>query len=370
MHITPNLIGYAIGSGIGIYLLSLLVRYALLGKGGTKAQHLWVVTLTGIAVVGLSAFGDGTNDFANRITNPPDLTRALAEAFSTLIVGFIVLFQPQARAQETTTAQRKPNWIGRSIAMIVVVPMLVIGFGNLAGSGYSIFTKSQPDNNVELGVSRSEMRQIMLNGDMAQFWRMIDDKVPTDLDYIISRIFDDENQYTSEEDVKAKLDAELLNYRLQLAIYGPALSDIQRQELLGSQIDFLKIFVDDPEKCAIVASQGGAGLSQEELISVKGPFNSSVSIMMGLLIDARIAASEGVALPKPPSENDYTILVSNMIDNEFSEVELQVLFNERVSDPAYCKVAIGFMDAVLNLQGAPGEAVRFEVTQGLLTTAQ
>ena len=61
------------GGIIGIYLFSLLFRYAILGPNGKKLQQLWVVMLTGVVAIGFSAFGDGTDGFTNRITNLPNM---------------------------------------------------------------------------------------------------------------------------------------------------------------------------------------------------------------------------------------------------------------------------------------------------------
>ena len=82
--------GLSIGGLVGVYQFSLLFRYVILGSGGTKVQHLWVVMLTGVVAIGFSAFGDGTDGFSNRITNPPDMAQAIAYAHSALIVAFFV----------------------------------------------------------------------------------------------------------------------------------------------------------------------------------------------------------------------------------------------------------------------------------------
>ena len=347
------LVGLTIGGLIGIYLFSLLFRYAILGRGGTKVQHLWVVMLTGVVAVGFSAFGDGTDGFTSRITNPPDMAQAIAYALSALIVAFFVWLRPDENQPPESSPARKASIVGRAVALVFVIPMILLGLGNLAGSAYSVAVHGQPSPG--LGVSRAEMREIMLNGEMALFWQLIDQDAPTDLNYIIDRIFADETSYGSEDDVMNKLNAELLAYRVQMATYGPALTDPQRSEMIRSQSDFLRTFQNDPETCAAVASQGGAALSAAQLSAHNAIFNQSMTTMMG------------TTMPRAASEDDYAALVKSMIENGTSENELQVLFSENSADPAYCTATLDFMDAVADLPGPAGAAVRFEITQSLLT---
>ena len=65
--------------------------------------------------------------------------------------------------------------------------MMFIGMGNVTGSIYRIAVHGIPDR--ILGVSRSQMRSMMLDGDLGPFWRMLDEKAPADFDQIIERIF-------------------------------------------------------------------------------------------------------------------------------------------------------------------------------------
>jgi hypothetical protein len=357
--------GLAIGSLFGAYMFSLLFRYAILGKGGTKVQHLCLVMLTGVVLIGFSAFNNGTDGFANRITNLPNTAQTIAYAFSALIVAFFIWLRPDENQPPGRSPTRRVSIFRRAIALVFVIPMILTGLGNLAGSAYSFAVHGQPSPG--LGVNQTEMREIMLNGEMAPFWQLVDQKAPSDLDYIIERIFADEKTYTSEKDVLDKLNAELLYYRVQMATYGPALTDAQRSELIISQSNFMRAFKDDPETCAVVASQGGTALSSDQLSEVNTVFNQFMTTWVRLLIEAREATPDGAIMPHAASEDDYAALVAYMIETGTSEHELQVLLSKNSADPAYCMATLDFMDAVAVLPNAAGAAVRFEMTQGILT---
>lgn len=362
---TYYLVGMAIGSLMGILLFSVLFRYTILGRGGTKVQHLLVVILTGVVAIGFSAFGGGTDGFTNRITNPPDMAHAIAYALSALIVAFFVWLRPDENQPQKRSPVGKAGIAGRAVASVFVIPIILLGLGNLAGSAYSVAVHGQPSP--RLGINRAEMREVMLNGEMASFWQLLDQNAPEDLNYIIDRIFAAEASYGSEDDVLSKLNAELLAYRVQMATYGPALTDPQRAEIIRNQSDFLRVFQDDPETCAAVASQGGAVLSVAQLSTHKAIFNQTMVNMMGHLIEARAAAQEGPIMPRAASNDDYAALVKSMAENGTSENELQVLFSDNSADPAYCTATLAYMDAVADLPGPAGAAIRFEITQSLLT---
>jgi hypothetical protein len=362
---TYYLAGLTIGGILGVYFFSIVFRYALLGGRGTKAQHIWVIFFTGVVAVGFSAFGDGTDSFTNRITNLPDMAQVIAYGLSTLVVASFVWLRWDTNAQSERPPVKAASDIGRAIALVFVLPMSLLGLGNLAGSAYSSAVRVQPTSG--LGVDRAEMREMMLTGEMAPFWQLIDQKAPAHLDYIIDRIFSDEKSYKSGEDVLRRLNEELLGYRVRMAAYAPALTDRQRSLLIRSQADFLRAFQNDPKTCSIVADQGGAGLSQQQLSSVGSVFNKSMATMMGLLIDAQAAARGDAVMPKPPTEDDYAILFRRMIETGTTERELFVIFNQQNDDPAYCKANIAFLDTLVELPNPSGTALRHEITQNLLT---
>lgn len=360
-------LGLTIGAMLGITLFSLLFRYAILGKGGTKAQHLWVIMLTGVVAVGFSAFGDGTDGFANRLKNPPDMAQALAYAIATFVVASVVSLLPAREQTQEVSRVRGFGMAGRALALVIVVPMVLLGLGTLGVSSYSIVANGRA--NPGLGGDRADMREIMLKGEMAPFWQLVDQEAPEDLDYIIDRMFADEERYSSRQDVADKLGEEVRAYRVEMAKYAPALTDAQRAELIAGQADFLRAFQDDPETCALVAMQGGGALSEQQLSAVIAVFNRSMTSMMRLLFEASVAAQNGATVPRAASDDDYASLAASMVESGTSERELQALISEDGSDPeALCAASLAFMDASARLPDPAGASIRYEVTQGLLTS--
>jgi hypothetical protein len=359
--------GALIGGVIGIYLFSLLFRYAILGPNGTKLQQLWVVMLTGLVAIGFSAFGDGTDGFANRITNAPNMVQIVAYSSSALLVAcFVWLRNDDAPPSPETPKKRRI--VGRSIALALVIPMTLIGLGNIGGSVYSFVVKGPPPG-LGLGVSRAEMRNIMLNGDLAPFWRMVDKRAPTDMDYIIERIFAQEGDMRSLQHGRQILNRELVNYRVSLATYASALSDAQRKEILQSTLDMLRTYEDRPALCLDIAMTGGQNMTQEQLLSAQDLLNQNMIVTTENLLDARATASGGATVPTPPTEEDYGVLVQMLIDRGTPEGQLQALFNEDIAHPEFCQAQIAFLQALIDMGGPSGEAVRFEVGQAMLTAA-
>ncbi len=362
----PYYVGGSIFGGIiGIYLFSLLFRYAILGPSRAKLHQLWVVLLTGIVAIGFSAFGDGTDGISSRITNLPNLVQIISYSISAFLVGIFVWLNNENTPPAPEFPQKR-GIVGRAIALMFVIPITLIGLGNIGGSIYSLSVDGPPSG-PGLGVSRAEMRDIMLNGDLAPFWRVVDGRAPADLDYIIEQMFAQEGEIRSVDQGRQILSQELVNYRLSLAIYASALNDTQRKQIIQSSLDLLSAYEDRPALCLELAMTGGKNMTQEQLLSAQDLMNQNLIVMTVNLLDARTAASEGASFPKPPTEEDYGLLVQILIDREMPGDQLQALFSQDTSHPQFCQFQIGFLQAVLDLEGLSGEAVRFEVGQAMLT---
>ena len=356
---------FFIGSIIAISIFNLLFRYALLGRSGRRLHQALVVLLTGVVAIGFSAFGDGVGGFMNRITNVPSVEQIASYSLAALLFASLIWL----RADKTSPASEHPkkgSIAGRAAALVIVVPMILIGLGNILGSSWSLAVNGRPPG-PGLGVSHAEMREFMLNGDMGSFWRLVDERAPADMTYIIERLFENEDKFISIKDGRQQFNLELQRYRVSLAIYGPALSDQQRVEILESSLEVTRAFEDQPELCIDQIMTGGQGMSQEQLLSAKDLLNSAMIVMTENLIAARDTASGGASMPMPPTEADYEVLGVEMQARGMSEGQLQAVFNGDPTHPDYCSATIRFMEALINLEGSAGEALRFETMQAMLT---
>ncbi len=358
------IIPFFAGAVIGTYVFSVLFRNALLGRTGTKSQQIWVVLLTGIVAIGFSSFGDGTDGFVNRITNPPKMVESVSYAVSALLVALFVSWRTEDTASLPET-KTMGSIVGRGIALVLVIPMIFIGLGNIGGNAYSLVVYG-PWPGPGLGVSRVEFRNIMLNGDMAPFWQVVNERAPQDLDFIIERMFAKEGEIQDVEQGRQILVQELVNYRLSLAMYASALSDQQRKDILSTTLDLVRAFEDRPELCIDVLMTGGQNLTQEQLLPAKDILNRSLTVMTESLLDARQAAGGGALVPTPPTEQDYAALVQILLERGVPEDQIQALTNEDTLHPQFCQAQIAFTEALLDLEGASGEAIRFEISQAAL----
>lgn len=361
----PYYVGGAfIGGIIGIYLFSALFRYALLGRSGTILQQMWVVLLTGIVAIGFSAFGDGTDGFLNRITNAPNMVQIIVYSLSALVVAVSVWWRTDD-APPPPDAPKRGGIVGRAIALVFVIPMILIGLGNIGGSVYSLAVNAPPPGS-GLGVSRAEMREIMLNGDLAPFWRMVNERAPQDMDHIIERMFAQEVDIRNVQQGQQILNSELVNYRVSLATYASALKDQQRKDILHATLEMMRAFEDRPALCLDLVMTGGQNMTQEELLSAQELLNRNLIVMTESLLDVRQAAASGASVPRPPTDQGYGELLELLYERGVPGDQLQALFNEDASHPQFCQAQIAFLDAVIDLEGASGKAVRSEVLKAML----
>lgn len=361
--------GYALGAGVGgvfaILLLSALFVSAYAGNTSNRARTLWIVALTGVVGIGVYSFNEGEGGFQNRITNIPEMEVAVGYSISTLIV--MALFVWWRRKPQTEVAEGKKLGAGRIFAIVIAVPITLIGLGNFVGSAYVAATEGVRGSG--LGVSRAEMRNIMLNGDMAPFWRVVDKQAPKEMDYVIDRLFAREDEIKNLEGARQIFNEELIDFRVSLSTYGPAMTDNQRGELLQANSELLQAFETQPELCIDVAMTGGQSLSQEQWRPRRDALNNLMVVMTENLLAAKESATAGTSVPIPPTDEDYGQLVTELLADGMPESELQALINEDPTHPDFCSAMIAFMEGAVALEGDAGEAVRFEIAQQALVAA-
>ncbi|PCK07721.1 MAG: histidine kinase [Alteromonadaceae bacterium] len=117
------------------------------------------------------------------MTHPADTTRATVYLLSAVVVAFFT-WRKLSKDQPINEQPKSGGMAYRMAALVFVIPMILIGVGNLAGSTYSVVVKrSNPD--LLLGNTRSELQQNMPRSKTAPFWVMISEKAPEDFANII-----------------------------------------------------------------------------------------------------------------------------------------------------------------------------------------
>lgn len=359
--------GIFIGALVSIFLFSLLFRYALLGRSETAAERFIVVALTAVVAIGVSGFGSGSEGFWNRMTHPPHLISIVSYSVAALIVGFVAWPRATVSAADGPGSMRPTVSPWRYVALLVVIPMMFLGLGNVAGSTYSVAVHGFPDP--VLGVTRTQMRTIMINGDLGTFWTMMDEKAPEDFDRIIDRIFENRERYRDAEDGRRHLDEEIVRYQTALAVHGPAMTDQQRKTILQSNLTFVKEFEDRPTECADVAATGGRSLDPELLLPAKDAFNNTLIATVENLLEASQSASDPATGTLPVTEEHYAALGDELANRNLSDAQMKALIDEDPTNPAFCSASISFLEVLIDLDGRAGEALRFAAIQELLSAS-
>ena len=219
----------------------------------------------------------------------------------------------------------------------------------------------------DIPVGAPETRELMLRGKLAKFWQVVDEKAPEDLDYVINRFFEARSSLRTSEDVREKLNRELLAYRLRLAKYSRALSDRQRVDMINARIQFLRSF-DDPKTCALVARHGAGKLNYHQLSLVYLELDQVMATMTSHLLDARAINTGEANEPIPPTDEDYDQLATRMKDNGMTDLDLEPLYLDTWRAPEYCQVYLSYLENVAAMPGKSGVAIRFDEIEGLLNS--
>ncbi|WP_170426899.1 hypothetical protein [Ruegeria arenilitoris] len=364
----PHLFGTFLGGFVAIMLLSLLFRYALFGRSATKLQKVGVVLFTGLVATGFYGFGDGSGGFSERVTTPLSLEPVIGYIVPAFLLALLLYFKKSPeKIEEIPNELKKSSVVGRAFALVFVVPVILIGMMNLASNAYSQVVGSH-SSATGLGITHSQIRANMLNGDMAQFWRIVDEKAPDEIEYIIDRLIAQEDEIKTREDVRRIFNEIVGDFRVTLATYGPALNDVQRKHILNGQLNMLKALESRPQLCTTYLMEGGKAMSQAELRSVATEFNDLTTAMTTHLLDARVVAAGGATLPVPPTEDDYRALFEGLVLLGLGEDELTAIAYANDQHPEFCSLFIAFYEAAIALDGPAGNAIRFELTQDNLTS--
>lgn len=241
--------------------------------------------------------------------------------------------------------------------------------GDHAGEGilFAATSKTGSEPNPSLGISREEMREVMLDGELASYWRVVDQKAPQDLTDVINRFYADEAIFHTQQDVRDRLDEELLSYRLNLAKYAPLLTDTQRIKFLNARIALLQAF-DDPIACGVLARHGGKHLSYDQLREVSKEFDESAALSVAQLLDARLSGKEVRESTPAVTQAEVKLLVREMRESGSTERQMQILFDDSWKDPEYCSAMITYYESMVQLPGTAGVAIRVESVENLLNS--
>ena len=361
-----HLLSASLGVAIILYPASVLFRYAIIGNRGKKSQFLWIILLTVAVIVGLNAFDGGIRALNEHSPFSPQRYKLITGLMAGAVVFLVVLILPY---KSNPTKPVNSRSLGRILASVLVFFLALAGLWNLAGGTYSAIVHGpQPGSGWD--ISKAQMRDIMLNGQLADFWHEVDKIAPNDMDALIDRLYARKSEFGSREQTRKILWEEAVNFRLSLAAYGHAMTDGQRKELLKANIDVLRKFEDQPDLCIQVASNGGKSLTEEDLNIVISEYSQQlVSVVRNLLL-ARNAFENGVQTPNPPSELDYMILVFGLSQAGMADDLLQALLKGDTTHKDYCSGIIAFMQEVHSMPGESGESIRFEMVQAMIAAVQ
>lgn len=365
-----TLIGFLVGGLIGTYILSLLFRNALLGRSATKPTRVLVILLAGLVAIGCLGFASGTGGFMDRISNPPDLFGALCYILSAVIIGITVAFAKTRNRSERPQPERPQKTVVKYIAGVIAFPLTFIGLGNITVNAYNAAAHDVRPWTVGSVQSREQVRQSMLNGELAPFWRMLNEQAPADLARIIDGFFVAGKADPTTDDARRQLTVELLDYQSSLAPHGSALTDRQRIEMLQSRVLLLNATRDNPRICSDLAVTGGQELSQQDLQSIADGYNRMMMTTVGNLLEARASPPANTAPPPTPSEADYLLLMQKLMQAGMREEQLDAIGLADASHPDYCVALADYLAAVARLDGPSGRAIRYETVQLMMSPDQ
>lgn len=354
-------IGAFLGGLIILPLVGSVFRYAFLGHEGTKVQKIYFLFIATVVAIGVAGFGDGVGDFMKRTLNTPDFTFVIGYGLAGLAVAGLISRKAEVSPEIRTTV----GVVARFVALLFALPIGALALINLAGGGYRAFTHDQPFHD------REYVKAKILGGEMAEMWRLVDERAPSDFQGMLDRLTLALGEAETEAEVVALLNVELARLRGALSEYSDYLADDERKKIIGTSLDLLKRVRDDPALCVAVAVTGGQNLPPEILQIVKREMlAASVAVFDGLLNArerAKIGGSGQAAWTTPPTDANYATLGQEIVRLGVTPEALNAAVMGDTSHPFFCEGSIGFSEGLLKLEGQAGAAVRWEMTKFMLS---
>jgi len=218
--------------------------------------------------------------------------------------------------------------------------------------------------------TKEDLRQAMLEGDMSLYWNTLQGELPELFEAVVEDLHERQDELATDEELARAINAHVFDIRLALAEENASsLSDVQRQEIIGSFLDVLVATSDVPEVCSTIIVSGGAELSQDQLAPIVTRLNEIGAITLRNLANAGRGPQLGNAALRPPTDTDYEALVLAAFDYGLTEDGFWAAAEVNASHPEFCEANIAVYRAMLSLGGETGEVLRAEEVNTMLVTA-
>lgn len=352
---------FVLDSLAGIAILSFLLRFALFGADASRRKRLWLVLVAGGLVFASVAFDTIGDDFANLIITSPDPRKVGGWAVSFVIAVAFVWWR-SGKPLPAPRFSSRLRLVLRCCAVLLSILLIVSYLEGVAVSAYRTFVKeavSQTDTRSTM--SRAKIREIMFNSAFGRFWKMLDQRAPDELDLVIESLFAQRETLRTRQEMSALIDQEMEHFHVSRFIYGAALSDKQRKNIIQMGTNLLKGLEDRPALCVDMIRTSGQSFSQQDLLSVQRAFNDLLIVRAESLLNAEQAATQNALVPVPATDADFDRLFEKLMAQGMSEEELMIYINQDTDHSDFCSIMITVSEEIVAMQGPSGKAIRFWV---------
>lgn len=239
---------------------------------------------------------------------------------------------------------------------------LITGFGGLLLVSHTLYP-SEPRN----GTSREEIANILLTGEMPQYWRAVEENAPELFESTVDVLYQSQQSLTTETEVINAVNAQFVEIFRSLTDQSlQSLTDAQRREILDSYSQLLISAQDHPDLCSDIVLTGGQNATQSDIILI-GPhwdeFNAQIVRSLTQAQEDDITETQN---PGPAISQDYAVLVSEAFQNGLTQQGYRALSEADASNPDFCTANISIYTTLVLMEGESANRLRHDETNLIL----
>ncbi len=147
--------------------------------------------------------------------------------------------------------------------------------------------------------------------------------------------------------------------------YAPrvvAAPDAELRQIIKLSRDFHKTILDNEghQNCNQLGIRGIGGIA-----ALATKYKDAIARQGVAYFDAVAMALKTPVTRDKPTPNDWSILTRTMLSNGATQDDITALGGQNAEDPRFCTALIAFMDALLTLEGEPGERLRADLVKNI-----
>ncbi len=212
------------------------------------------------------------------------------------------------------------------------------------------------------GASEGEINEVLQSSEVAPMFAAFEEYYPAEAEAFRKKFRDELRSGASRSEMRDSLAAFIGSFHADHADYLKTAPDATLGKVLLAQIEVFKTFEDEPMTCNKVLMLGSSALKPEQLRKL-GRVNADMQVA---LFEASYQGEFNPVQRPPANRENYSQLVSSMIQNGASEIHIQAVIKPDINNPDLCSAFIGYFQAIHDADFPGSSSIRSDIVASLV----